>query len=170
MTEEPIKFLFSKLWKSFHLKLMQWSVQNFGSYATKWLLIVTGQHTSSLWIWENCYKSTLLSKHAMITFRKLSNTHQCIHTLLCPIPELEVISWVFGDSVKSSVWWEICKGCRRAVAMTLRRGVAMVTWTGRGLMICWMLFLLEGAGVGGRGVGRGVGAPVWLTTTGIRKS
>ena len=36
--------------------------------------------------------------------------------------------------------------------------------------MCWMLFLFEGAGVGGKGVGAGDGAPRWLMTTGMIKS
>ena len=36
--------------------------------------------------------------------------------------------------------------------------------------MCWMLFLFEGAGVGGKGVGAGDGAPRWLMITGMIKS
>ena len=36
--------------------------------------------------------------------------------------------------------------------------------------MCWRLFLLDGAGVGGNGVCEGVGAPVWLIVTGMMKS
>ena len=53
--------------------------------------------------------------------------------------------------------------------MMRRRGVATVTTTGLGAMICWML-LEEGAGVGGAGVESGVGASVWLMLTGMMKS
>ena len=37
-------------------------------------------------------------------------------------------------------------------------------------MICWRLFFCDGAGVGGKGVGAGVGAPRRLMTTGSSKS
>ena len=42
-----------------------------------------------------------------------------------------------------------CSGMRSAVAMILRRGVATVTMTGRGLMMCCRLFFCDAAGVGG---------------------
>ena len=56
------------------------------------------------------------------------------------------------------------------MATTFLLGVVMETWMGLGLTMCGTLFLLEGAGVGGKGVGEGVGAPVWLMVTGIMKS
>lgn len=70
----------------------------------------------------------------------------------------------------SILFVESCRGCLSAVATTCLRGVATVNGCGRGLMICCMLFLLEGAGVGGNGVGAGDGAPISLTITGITKS
>ena len=56
------------------------------------------------------------------------------------------------------------------MAITCFLGVTTVKGMGLGLMICCRLFLLEGAGVGGKGVGAGEGAPVWLMTTGSWKS
>ena len=53
--------------------------------------------------------------------------------------------------------------------MMRRLGVATVTTTGRGAMMCCML-LEDGAGVGGAGVESGGGALVWLIDTGMMKS
>lgn len=73
-------------------------------------------------------------------------------------------------SENSTLLDDSCNGCRRAVAITCFLGVAMDRGWGRGLMMCCMLFLLDGAGVGGKGVGAGDGAPIWLIITGMMKS
>ena len=80
------------------------------------------------------------------------------------------ISWKFEGRMNWRRFVPSWSGCLRAVAITWRRGVVTTAGTGFGLMMCWILFLLDGAGVGGKGVGAGVGAPRWFTTTGRMKS
>lgn len=93
-----------------------------------------------------------------------------IITFVTPSPvEAEGSSNVDG-SENSILLEEILSGCRKAVAITCLLGVATVNGCGRGLIMCCKLFLLDGAGVGGKGVGAGVGAPSMLTTDGITKS
>lgn len=52
------------------------------------------------------------------------------------------------------------RGCFSVVAIICLRGVVICGGCGRGLMICCRLFLLEGVGVGGKGVGVGEGVSI----------
>ena len=96
--------------------------------------------------------------------------HLVKSTFVTPRPvEDEGSSNVDGNE-NSILFEERVSGCLRAVAITCLLGVATENGCGRGFIICCKLFLLDGAGVGGNGVGAGVGAPSMLTIHGITKS
>lgn len=81
-------------------------------------------------------------------------------TLVTPMPVDAVGSSNVDGRENSILLFDSWRGCLNAVAITCLRGVATCGGCGRGLMICCRLFLLEGAGVGGKGVGAGDGAPI----------
>jgi hypothetical protein len=91
-------------------------------------------------------------------------------TFVTPRPVEAVGSSNVDGSENSILLDDRVSGCLNAVAITCLLGVATEYGFGRGFIMCCMLFLLDGAGVGGNGVEEGVGAPNILTIQGITKS